>query len=418
MSGSFIDNGYRAAYDFAGEIGDPLRGRPVHGVRLRRPAHAGHPRGLHVAHGPRAPSRRCGRSATTSAAGSTTRRTRSRRSARSTASSASRATRCGWTSSTWTATASSPGTRSGSRTRPRCCERLDAQGFKVITIIDPGVKYEPGYAVYDQAVERDVLCRTEGGDIYIGEVWPGDTAFPDFATEEGRAWWGELNAAHVQSGLAGIWNDMNEPATGSIPPERMLFDRGRASHARFHNQYALLMAMGTVEGLERGDAGQAHVRALPRGLRRHPALRRELDGRQPGPLGPPVGEHPDGERLRRVRPAVRRRRRRRLPGRLQRRAVRALDAVRRAHAVLPQPLDDRQRRPVRVGVGRSRCSISRATRCSSATGCCRTCTPRSCARPRRASRCSGRSCSTTRTTTRCATSTTSTCSAATCWSRP
>ena len=39
-------------------------------------------------------------------------------------------------------------------------------------------------------------------------------------------------------------------------------------------------------------------------------------------------------------------------GQLQRRAVPALDAVRRADAVLPQPLRDRQRRPVRVGVGR------------------------------------------------------------------
>ena len=67
----------------------------------------------------------------------------------------------------------------------------------MVTIVDPGVKYEPGYAVFDDAVARDVLCRTEGGDVYIGQVWPGDTAFPDFVTEEGRAWWGELNAAHV-----------------------------------------------------------------------------------------------------------------------------------------------------------------------------------------------------------------------------
>ncbi|MDA0182093.1 glycoside hydrolase family 31 protein [Solirubrobacter phytolaccae] len=132
---------------------------------------------------------------------------------------------------------------------PGMLARLDDAGFKVITIIDPGVKHEPGYAVFDEGLERDVLCRTEGGDVYVGEVWPGDTAFPDFATEEGRAWWGELNAAHVQSGLAGIWNDMNEPATGSIPPGRMRFDHGTQSHERFHNQYALLMAMGTVEGL-------------------------------------------------------------------------------------------------------------------------------------------------------------------------
>lgn len=127
--------------------------------------------------------------------------------------------------------------------------RLGDLGFRVITIIDPGVKYEPGYWVFDQARERDVLCRTEGGDIYVGQVWPGNTAFPDFVTEEARTWWGELNAEHVRSGLAGIWNDMNEPATGSIAAERMRFDRGRQSHERYHNQYALLMAMGTSAGL-------------------------------------------------------------------------------------------------------------------------------------------------------------------------
>ena len=127
--------------------------------------------------------------------------------------------------------------------------RLADLGFRVITIVDPGIKYEPGYWVFDQARERDALCRTEGGDLYIGQVWPGDTAFPDFVTEEARTWWGELNAAHVQSGLAGIWNDMNEPSTGSIPPDRMRFDRGRCSHERYHNQYALLMAMGTSAGL-------------------------------------------------------------------------------------------------------------------------------------------------------------------------
>ena len=130
-------------------------------------------------------------------------------------------------------------------------KRLRSQGFRVITIIDPGVKHDPGYWVFDQAVERDVLCRTEGGDIYLGQVWPGNTAFPDFVTSEAREWWGELNAAHVQSGLAGIWNDMNEPATGNISPVRMRFDRGRYPHERYRNQYALLMAMGTTQGLRK-----------------------------------------------------------------------------------------------------------------------------------------------------------------------
>jgi len=127
--------------------------------------------------------------------------------------------------------------------------RLRENGFRAITIIDPGIKFEPGYWVFDQAMQRDVLCKTEAGSVYLGQVWPGKTAFPDFVTEEARKWWGELNAEHVRSGLAGIWNDMNEPATGDIPPGDMRFGNGTSSHERYHNQYALLMAMGTVEGL-------------------------------------------------------------------------------------------------------------------------------------------------------------------------
>jgi alpha-glucosidase len=132
---------------------------------------------------------------------------------------------------------------------PGMLQRLSDQGFRVITIIDPGVKHDPGYPVFDAGLERGAFCLTEGGDVYLGQVWPGNTAFPDFATEEARAWWGELNAQHVKSGLAGIWNDMNEPATGSISPLPMRFDHGRSSHERYHNQYALLMAMATRDGL-------------------------------------------------------------------------------------------------------------------------------------------------------------------------
>ena len=126
---------------------------------------------------------------------------------------------------------------------------LREQGFRVITIIDPGVKDEPGYAVFDEALQNDLLCRTPEGTVYVGQVWPGRTAFPDFSLEETRRWWGRLNAAHVQSGLAGIWNDMNEPATGDIPSDAMSFQHGKVPQSHYHNEYATLMAMGTVEGL-------------------------------------------------------------------------------------------------------------------------------------------------------------------------
>ena len=135
--------------------------------------------------------------------------------------------------------------------REKALKSLWDRHFRAITIIDPGVKHDPGYPVFDEGMERNLLCKTESGHVYIGQVWPGRTCFPDFVKEEARRWWGRLNAEHVEGGLAGIWNDMNEPSTGSVPPFSMRFDRDGADHPheRYHNQYALLMAMGTLEGL-------------------------------------------------------------------------------------------------------------------------------------------------------------------------
>lgn len=130
-------------------------------------------------------------------------------------------------------------------------QNLQAQKLRLITIIDPGIKEEPGYPVYDEAIRDRLVCLNGQGEPYVGQVWPGKTVFPDFTLAETRQWWGMRNAEHVRSGIAGIWNDMNEPATGEVPAEGMLFGHGQEPHERFHNEYALLMAMGTVEGLRK-----------------------------------------------------------------------------------------------------------------------------------------------------------------------
>ncbi|HVR60294.1 MAG TPA: glycoside hydrolase family 31 protein [Polyangia bacterium] len=139
--------------------------------------------------------------------------------------------------------------------------KMRAQKLRLVTIIDPGVKAEPGNPVFDEGRSRNLFCKTEAGQLYVGHVWPGRTVFPDFAKPEARAWWSSLTARHVGSGVAGIWNDMNEPATADVEPFAMRFDRDGAnhSHERYHNQYALLMAMATREGLR---AAQPHARTF------------------------------------------------------------------------------------------------------------------------------------------------------------
>jgi alpha-glucosidase len=226
---------------------------------------------------------------------------------------------------------------------------LREDGIRVITIIDPGVKFEPGYEVFDAGLEREVFCLTEGGDIYIGQVWPGNTAFPDFVNPEAREWWGDLNAKHVESGIAGIWNDMNEPATGDISPTPMRFGKGEFSHERYHNAYAMLMAMGTEQGLRK---------AMPE-LRTFILSRAgSLDGRQHVALGSPLASDSHGNRTQHLGSVFCGCRHRWVCREQLPRALCALDSGWRAHPVCPQPQCRGPGRPVRHGF-RHRCAPHR-----------------------------------------------------------
>jgi alpha-glucosidase len=89
---------------------------------------------------------------------------------------------------------------------------LAEAGFRAVTIVDPGVKLDAGYEVYRDGVARDVFLRHEDGKPFAVRVWPKEAALPDFHRAEVRAWWGAQHAPLLDAGVAGIWNDMNEPA--------------------------------------------------------------------------------------------------------------------------------------------------------------------------------------------------------------
>ncbi len=134
---------------------------------------------------------------------------------------------------------------------------LHAQGFKVVTINDPGVKADPKYWVFQDGLRRGMFCRYPDGRVFIGPVWPGNCAFPDFTDPRVREWWGDLYRGLLEAGVDGIWDDMNEPALfgeddATIPgPVRHDLDGVGGDHRRAHNLYGLNMARATAEGLAR-----------------------------------------------------------------------------------------------------------------------------------------------------------------------
>lgn len=120
--------------------------------------------------------------------------------------------------------------------------------IKPVTIIDPGVKKDSGYFVYDEGVRDGHFATNPDGSVYVGKVWPGDSVFPDFTQEKTRVWWGEKLKILLDNGIRGIWNDMNEPANFTGPlPDDVQFHGG--DHLEVHNVYGHLMAQATYEGL-------------------------------------------------------------------------------------------------------------------------------------------------------------------------
>lgn len=157
---------------------------------------------------------------------------------------------------------------------------LHEQGFRVVTIVDPGVKVDEDYHVYVEGRARDLYCKTMEGEVYNNAVWPGVCAFPDFTNPETRRWWGENHKVLTDAGVDGIWCDMNEPATfvprQSTMPDNVVHPGGGGGearwHAQIHNTYGSLVARSAREGLmdlKPGERPFVITRAGYAGLQRH-----------------------------------------------------------------------------------------------------------------------------------------------------
>ena len=145
---------------------------------------------------------------------------------------------------------------------PGLVSDLRQQHFHLINITDLHIAHapNPGYAAYDTGKAGDHFVKNPDGSEFIGVVWPGPAVFPDFTRTQTREWWGGLYREFVQDGVAGFWNDMNEPSVFDGPGKTMPlntvhrieepgFTTRTASHAEMHNIVGLENARGTFEGL-------------------------------------------------------------------------------------------------------------------------------------------------------------------------
>jgi len=153
------------------------------------------------------------------------------------------------------------------------------------------VKEDEGFDLYREGRDKGYFCQREKGGDYIGHVWPGRSAFPDFSEPEVRDWWGDAHKALTDQGIDGIWNDMNEPSIWYhgvkfkdmvLPvnpirnPKMVHKDEGRDTpHISFRNLYGMMECKATQEGLLRHRPGVRPfvlTRSGYAGIQRHAAV--------------------------------------------------------------------------------------------------------------------------------------------------
>jgi len=138
---------------------------------------------------------------------------------------------------------------------------LDHEKFKLVVITDLHIAKQPDarYAPYDSGVAGDHFVKNPDGSTFVGKVWPGASVFPDFTRAQTRQWWGTLYEPFIHDGVAGFWNDMNEPSVFDGPGKTMPddiqhridepgFRKRTAAHLEIHNIYGMQNARATFDG--------------------------------------------------------------------------------------------------------------------------------------------------------------------------
>lgn len=101
---------------------------------------------------------------------------------------------------------------------PQFAEYMHEKGQKYIIILDPAVstgsRINGPYETLERGHEAHVwVTEPDGETPLLGEVWPGETVFPDYTNDACIEWWvDEILRFHEEVDHDAIWIDMNEVA--------------------------------------------------------------------------------------------------------------------------------------------------------------------------------------------------------------
>ena len=100
-------------------------------------------------------------------------------------------------------------------------DRLNARGHKMVTIVDPHMKRDPGYKLHADAQAKGLYVRQKDGvSEYEGWCWPGSSSYLDFTSPSTRDFWADQFALSSYAGSTNslyTWSASRAPAAHATP---------------------------------------------------------------------------------------------------------------------------------------------------------------------------------------------------------
>ena len=160
----------------------------------------------------------------------------------------------------------------------RMQEEIAGKRRRMVTIVDPHVKRDPGFPMHPEATEKNYYVKDKDGKDFDGWCWPGASSYLDVVSKEVREWWATKFSFENYVGSTAnlfIWNDMNEPSVFNGPEITMQKDNlhwggavgdegSQVEHRDVHNAFGLYYHMATADGLLARSGGTQRPFVLSR----------------------------------------------------------------------------------------------------------------------------------------------------------
>eukprot|EP00834_Sanchytrium_tribonematis_P003043 NODE_108_length_18904_cov_0.654826.p1 type:complete len:686 gc:universal NODE_108_length_18904_cov_0.654826:922-2979(+) len=145
-------------------------------------------------------------------------------------------------------------------------DTLKSVGRNMVTIVDPHIKIDDEFSVYQMGKENDYFVWNKDKETFTGDCWPGRSAWFDFLNTKIQDVWASLfEYSHYLKSTPSLftWNDMNEPSVFNNPEITMNKDNihriyegndvKEVQHRQVHNIYGQMMQKATAMGQIKRD---------------------------------------------------------------------------------------------------------------------------------------------------------------------